>query len=121
MRLLLDAMLSWRIAKQLREHNFDVAALNEDPVREDLDDPAVLELASNEHRAVVTYNVAHFLQIDKEWREGGREHAGIVLVAPGLPNSAIGEITRALESLLTNKPHPEALRGQIVWLKRTPR
>ncbi len=118
MRLLLDAMLSRRIAKQLRERNFDVIALNEDPIREDLDDPAVLTLATSESRAVVTYNIVHFLQVDKEWRESGREHGGIVLVAPSLPNSAIGEITKALESFLDKNPGHSVLRGQIIWLER---
>lgn len=111
-------MLSWRIAEQLSSHGHDVAALSGDDVREDLDDPAVLVLAASEGRALVSCNLDHLLSIDREWRSKGKEHAGIVLVPPSLPNSAIGEIVKALEALLAAHPEQAALRGMVAWLPR---
>jgi hypothetical protein len=38
-----------------------------------------LEWASTEGFAIVTFNVAHFAQLHREWLTSGRHHCGIVV------------------------------------------
>ncbi|MBU4400414.1 MAG: DUF5615 family PIN-like protein [Planctomycetes bacterium] len=42
-------------------------------------DESQLEWASNEGRVLVTFNVAHFVELHATWLRQGRHHAGIVV------------------------------------------
>ena len=82
MKLLLDEMLSRRIAEQLRTRGHDVAAVDEDPGLRGLSDTDLFAHAQRDERAVVTYNRDDFLAMDREYRDRGREHRGIVILHP---------------------------------------
>lgn len=43
------------------------------------DDEPILELATAQGRAVLTFNVSNFAPLSRLWYEAGKEHAGIVL------------------------------------------
>lgn len=58
MKLLLDEMLSARIAEGLRRRGHDVTAVDEQPDLRGLPDPSLFEVAQREARAIVTYNRA---------------------------------------------------------------
>jgi predicted nuclease of predicted toxin-antitoxin system len=78
-RLLLDEMISWRIAAELRGSGHDVVAVKRDrPRLESRFDPLVLTAAVAEQRAVVTNNVRDYRQAHERMRARGDDHYGIV-------------------------------------------
>lgn len=116
MRLLLDANLSGRrIAAPLREDGHDVVALNERLESEGLADPEVLALATAEGRIFVTRNSRDFAPLLREWAEGGRPHAGCVLIWT-LRTDEFGPILDGLRRLFAARPEQSAWRDVAVAL-----
>lgn len=115
--LLLDEHFSPEIARQLRSRGHDVVAARE---RADLRGlRELLAAASAEHRAVVTENVADFVELHRRSVLRGDPHGGIVFTSPRrFPRTrrGIGRLVRALESLLTEGPRD--LTGQTWWVAR---
>ncbi len=115
-RLLLDEMLSARIAVALREQGLDVQAVLE---RRELlggPDEALLDLATREGRVLVTKNVIDFVPLSQKWIATGRTHAGLVLISTKtFPEGRdwIGAVTAALAS--TQLPGA----GEVMWLTRS--
>lgn len=107
MRLLLDANLSGRgIGGPLRAAGHDVRALQEEPELDGLDDPDVLALAAAEGRIVVTRNSRHFAPLARVWAEGGRSHAGLILIWT-LDHSRFEEIVAGIERCLAERPEQD--------------
>jgi nucleoside-diphosphate-sugar epimerase len=78
-RLLLDEMISWRIAAELRNRGHDVVAIKRD--RRQLEshfDPLVLTAAVAEQRAVVTNNVRDYRQAHERMQARGEDHYGVI-------------------------------------------
>ncbi len=99
-RLLLDEMLSGRIAEQLRASGHDVYAIVERPNLVQLPDEQVLALGADEQRAVVTLNIADFTMLDALWTSQGREHAGLLLLSTVTftqDRSFVGAVLAALD------------------------
>ena len=76
---------------------FDVIHVNE----VDLDatpDDKIMAYAVGEHRAVVTFNIKHYIPLSIQYFEDGKEHYGIVV------SKAIsqGELQRRVTKLLKN-------------------
>lgn len=117
MKLLLDEMLSARIAEQLRDHGHDVRAIDENPERRGLSDPDVFAHAQGEDRAIVTYNREDFLALDREYASRQREHHGIVILHPRrFPQGeqSVGALVRSLSSLIAQgSPYPSFIH----WLQ----
>jgi predicted nuclease of predicted toxin-antitoxin system len=110
LRLVLDANLSPRgIGAKLREAGHDVLALAEDSGFEGLPDPQVLELAAAEQRILVTRNSRDFAPLARRWAEGGRSHAGIILIWT-LDHSRFAEIVAGVEHQLRQRPTQEQWR-----------
>ncbi|MDQ1683705.1 MAG: hypothetical protein QOC82_442 [Frankiaceae bacterium] len=80
MRLLLDEMISPRVAEALRTAGHDVVAVAEDPALRASPDDALLEQAAADNRTLVTCNVADFARLHAEWHTQGRRHHGLVMV-----------------------------------------
>ncbi len=98
-RLLLDEMLSPRLADALRQAGLDVQAVAESEPLRGLPDAQILELAVSQLRILVTMNVKDFAQIDKSWRGSGRSHAGILYLSTKsfpLNASFVGAVKNAL-------------------------
>jgi predicted nuclease of predicted toxin-antitoxin system len=99
-RRLLDANLSpRRIGGPQRAGGHDVLALADDAMFEGLDDPLVLELAAEQERVLVTRNSRDFAPLAREWGEGQRAHAGMILIWT-LDHSQFSEIVAGVERLL---------------------
>ncbi len=117
MKLLLDEMLSGRIAEQLRGRGCDVAAVDEHADLRGLSDPDLFDHAQQEERAIITYNREDFLALDREYHGRGRNHCGIVILHPRrFPQGAatIGRIIAALDAFVVEgQPYP----GFIHWLQ----
>lgn len=113
MRLLLDADLSpRRIGDPLEQLGHDIRALASEAALEGLPDEAVLELATAEERILVTRNSRHFAPLARTWAEGGREHAGLILI--WLPQSDSAAIVEAVRRRLDERPDPRAWRGLTI-------
>lgn len=98
--LLLDEMLSPKIAVQLRRRRHDVYAVAE---RADLvgrSDEEILSLGAEEDRVVVTMNVADFVMLHADWQSSGRSHGGLLYVsALRFPQDRafVGALVRSLD------------------------
>jgi hypothetical protein len=64
----------------LSEAGHDVRALAAEPAAEGMDDDQVLELATAEERILVTRNARDFAPRLRARAEGGRSHAGAILI-----------------------------------------
>ena len=119
MRLLLDEHFSPRIASQLRRRRHDVVAARADVDLHGLADAALLAHATSEHRALVTENVADFVELHRAAVITGERHYGLVFTsARRFPRSerGIGRLVAALDALCDARPDDDALLNQTWWL-----
>jgi nucleoside-diphosphate-sugar epimerase len=116
-KLLLDEMISWRIAAELVGRGHDVVAVKRDrPQLESRLDPTVLEAAAAEQRAVVTNNIRDYRAAHARMRARGEDHYGVVYTHDDtLPRNKAAFplwVTR-LDELLGAHPADNALRNRI--------
>jgi len=115
-RLLLDEMISWRVAGELRSRGHDVVAVKRDrPHLESRVDRTVLEAAAAEQRAVVTNNVRDYLAANARMRARGEDHYGVIYTYDDtLPRNkaAFPLWVTTLEELLRTHPADDALRNR---------
>ena len=79
MKLLLDEMISWRVATELRTAGHDIVAVKRDcPELEQQPDGTILEAATAERRAVVTNNVRDFRVAHERVLAHGGTHYGVI-------------------------------------------
>ncbi len=113
MKLLLDEMISWRIAAELRSKGYDVVAVKRDrPELERRLDPAVLAAAAAEHRAVVTDNVRDYRAAHERMLARGETHYGVVYTYDDTlrrNKASIPLWVSTLEELLKAHPAEDAL------------
>lgn len=117
MRLLLDEMISPRIARELRESGYDVQAIKKD--RPDLtgrSDREVVQRMAVERRAIVTNDIADFQLIHDRMIAVGEEHAGMLFLFDAtLPRNkaAIPRWVKTLAELLSEHSHEDSLRNRV--------
>lgn len=99
-RLLLDEMLSPRLADALRRGAVDVLAIVEQADLRGLTDVQVLELAAAEGRILVTRNIRHFAMLDQTWSATGSTHPGLIYLTQRRFPSNNAFIGLAAEALL---------------------
>lgn len=119
MRLLLDAMLSPRLAESLRTAGCDALALGEVDPRPGIPDGEVLAIATDLGRAIVTDNVRDFRGIAAARVIGsGSGHAGIVYL-PGRTPRSLNDTGRLVESILAvaaSHPGESGLANGEAWI-----
>jgi hypothetical protein len=114
---LLDEMYLGLIVEQLgREPGLDVMSME---AHRGLDDLAVMELAAQEQRVLVTENAPDFVKLARSWIAEQREFAGLIFTSdkafPRGKQSTVGELVQALRALAARWPgHP----NHDVWLQR---
>jgi predicted nuclease of predicted toxin-antitoxin system len=119
-RLLLDAHVSGRrIGKALRERGHDVLAVDEQRELDGASDEELMELAGAEQRILVTFDVADFPRICREWLEGGRPHHGCAVVV-GIRHGEFGAIVHALQSAFEQRPDPGEWSDYQAFVCRLP-
>lgn len=118
MRLLLDAHLSGRrVANALRDRGHDVRSVDEERALDGRTDDAVLQLAADEERVLVTCDVKDFARITRSWAEGGRHHAGCALLV-GIDHAEFGSILRAIDTAFAARPDPGAWHDHTAFVSR---
>ena len=120
MNLLLDEMISWRIAAELRRMGHGVVAVKRDRSElEQQSDGTILEAAAAEKRAVVTNNVRDFRVAHERVLARGDTHYGVVYTFDGsLPRNkaAIGLWVTTLERFLRTHERDDALLDRTLML-----
>jgi hypothetical protein len=94
-KLLLDEHIWAYLAKALRERGHDVIHVAEVGLIATPDE-LIMKYAVGEHRAVVTFNIKHYIPLSIQYFEDGKEHYGVV-VSKALSR---GELQRRLIGLL---------------------
>lgn len=118
MRVLLDAHVSGRrIGAALREREHDLLAVDEQRDLDGAPDEELLELASAQRRILVTFDVADFPRICREWLDTGRSHHGCAVVV-GIRHGEFGAIVRALEGTFEQRPNPLEWRDYQAFVCR---
>jgi predicted nuclease of predicted toxin-antitoxin system len=77
-RLYLDRHVNTRLAHDLRSRGFDVLTTQEAGKDTAFDDEQLL-FASEQRRAIMTFNTGDFAILHAEWQREGRVHAGIIV------------------------------------------
>lgn len=97
-KLLLDEHIWAYLAKLLREQGFDVIHVTEvDLVA--TPDEEIMAYAVDEHRAVMTFNIKHFVPLAIQYVEDGREHYGVVVSKELSRGELQKRVTKLLESV----------------------
>jgi predicted nuclease of predicted toxin-antitoxin system len=115
-KLLLDEMISPRIARELRKNGHDVQAVKKD--RPDLasrGDRELVRQMATERRAIVTNDIADFQEIHDQFLAGD-EHQGMVFTFDAtMPRTkeAIPQWVQTLTQLLVDHVEEDSLRNQI--------
>lgn len=117
MKLLLDEMISPKIARELRSIGFDVQAIKGDrPDLEALADREIVSRMAVERRALVSNDVLDFQLIHNRMQAAGEEHYGLVFTNDTtMPRNraSIPHWVEALEKLLRTSLADDALRNRI--------
>jgi predicted nuclease of predicted toxin-antitoxin system len=116
-KLLLDEMISPRVARELRDAGHDVQAVKHD--RADLtsrSDREIVRLMAAEQRAIVTNDVADFQRLHDQFLAAGEAHHGMIFTFDAtLPRSkaAIPLWIEALSGLLAEHGDNDSLRNRV--------
>lgn len=117
MKLLLDEMISPRIARELRHDGHDVQAIKQD--RPDLagrQDREIVRLIAAERRVIVTNDIADFQGIHDQFLAAGEAHHGMIFTFDAtMPRTkaAIPQWVRTLTGLLAEHPDEDSLRNRV--------
>jgi len=81
-RLFTDEMIDPQLAHTLTSQGYDVEAAHAvGRANRSLPDEAQLEAATQQARAILTFNGRDFIALDRQWKAVGRTHAGIIVSA----------------------------------------
>jgi len=121
MKLFLDAHISGRrIATALRKNGHDVRAADEERSLDGLTDDQLLQIATDEGRIMVTFNVADFPDIARRWAEADKRHHGLAIVV-GIDHGEFGTILRVINRALTSRSDQAEWANHTVFVSRTGR
>jgi len=77
-RLYLDADITPKLARLLREHGYDVLSAHEVGNAE-LSDPEQMAFAASQERTLLTCNAQDFTPLFEEYWDAGRKHSGVIV------------------------------------------
>lgn len=113
-KLYLDEMIPTDLARVLRQYGYNVVTAQQASML-GKDDPAHLEYASAQGRAILTFNIGDFARLHKSWHEQGKHHAGII-VSPELEMGRFGKLFRLCLRLL-DQAIPEEIADRLCYLQ----
>ena len=118
MRLILDAGVSGgAIGDRLAAVGHDVRAVDREPELDTLDDDELLAEATADRRVLVTFDVADYPDVLREWGMGGRAHAGVI-VLHGIDDGDFGLVVQGVQRWLRRYPELEEWHDRSVVLTR---
>lgn len=126
MKLLLDEMISPKIARELRSRgDFDVQAIKGDrPDLEAVADREIVRRIAVEQRTLVTNDVLDFQLIHNQMLAAGEDHYGLIFTSDStMPRNkaSIPLWVKSLAKILIDHPADGALRNRVRHLHRSNR
>jgi predicted nuclease of predicted toxin-antitoxin system len=124
LRLLLDEMISPRIARELRNRGFDVQAIKND--RTDLAslaDREIVKRIAAERRAIATNDVADYMPLHQAILARAGEHFGMLFTFDDtMPRhkKSTSLWVEALRAFLAQHPDENALRNRVRIIEPLP-
>jgi predicted nuclease of predicted toxin-antitoxin system len=117
-KLLLDEMISPKIARELRGRgDFDVQEIKGDrPDLEAVADREIVRRIAVEQRTLVTNDVLDFQLIHNQMLAAGEEHYGLIFTSDfTMPRNkaSIPIWVRAVEKVLAEHPNNDALKNRV--------
>ena len=109
-KLLLDEHIWLGLAGTLRPEGYDVLHVCEANLSGASDD-VVLQYATENGRALLTFNAKDFVELNRQWSKLKRKHAGIIISSQIKP----AELLRRTRKLLGTKS-PDDLSANIDFL-----
>lgn len=109
--LFLDEDVRPLLAEILRQRGYDAAHVLE-ANRAGKNDLEQLTHAVSQGRAILTHNIRDYLLLDRQYRDQGKEHCGII-VSDQVP---LRELLRRTLRCLSRYTAEEA-RNQVIWLQ----
>lgn len=110
-KLYIDEDLTDRLAVALRSRGYDAVSAHEVNMR-GRTDKEQLEYATKHNRVILTRNIKHFINLQREYYKNGLLHNGII-VSDYLP---LKELIRRATKFL-NKKHPTEMKNCLEWLQ----
>lgn len=110
-KLYLDEHIWRELTERLHEQGYDALHVY-DAGRGGLSDEEQLEFATQQGRAILTFNMKDFSPLARLWYEAGRNHAGIILSDEIPP----GELLRRTLKLLEQVPADE-MKNTVRYLQ----
>ena len=114
-RLYFDRHIMARLAVDLRSRGFDVLTTEEAGL-DTATDVQQLAFATEEGRAILTYNIRDFAPLHRQWQATGRSHTGII-VSRQLGSRQYGLLSHRMLRLLNHFTAGE-MTGNIVHLEQ---
>lgn len=105
-KLLLDEHIWAYLAKILREQGFDVVHVNEINLDAAPDDQ-IMQYAAGEHRAIVMFNIKHYIPLSIQYFKEGKELYGVV----ASKEISHGELKRRVTNLLESVTAEELMNA----------
>jgi predicted nuclease of predicted toxin-antitoxin system len=117
-KLLLDEMISPKIARELRSRgDFDVQAIKGDrPDLEAVADREIVRRIATEQRTLVTNDVLDFQLIHNQMLVAGEEHYGLIFTSDStMPRNKASILlwVKTLEKVLAKHPADDALKNRV--------
>jgi hypothetical protein len=89
-RLYTDEDVDTRLAEQLRRRGYDAISCREvGNHNQALSDEWQLNWATSQERAILVYNIPHYMELDAAWKSQRRAHSGIIMAQHRWPFSEL--------------------------------
>ena len=116
-RLYTDEMTPPDLAQALRRQGYDALSCHDAGLsNKGIPDEAQLAHATQDSRAILTFNTRDFLRLDAQWKAAGRRHGGVIIVARRL---AFGHLIRCVARHLDTVP-PSAQSDALLCRDTSP-
>jgi predicted nuclease of predicted toxin-antitoxin system len=114
-RLYFDRHIKKQLAIDLRPRGFDVLT-TEEAAMDTASDDDQLAFATNESRAILTFNIRDFAPLHEQMAPTGKQHAGII-VSQQMGNRQYGVLLTRILRLL-DQMTAEEMRNNLVHLEQ---
>ena len=109
-KLYLDEHMGPEVAEQLRRHGFDVLSTQEAGMN-GASDQRQMAYAVSQQRALLTFDVADYMQLYEEYLAAKREHCGLIFSKRVPPDLVRHRLMRLLSVVSADD-----LKNQFRWL-----
>lgn len=123
LQLLLDEQISHKVAAQIKQRDSAISILSithwHNGRYRGISDYDLLVLAYQQKLTLVTYDLATFTPLLKDWTEQAKNHCGVIFIdQKTIPQNDIGGLTKSLIQLYKAQSNQD-WQNRIVYLSRS--